>query len=177
MASRANERFRGREGIVPQEQGRKLTILMADDDKEDCMLFSEALKESSLDHDLLCFANGRELLNYLKGCGDHEGVEVVLPDLIVLDLNMPVLDGRRALQEIKTDSELKKINVIVLTESREEADIKLCYGLGAESFLTKAEWFDVLLEVIKTSGGYWLRFVCPEIERERKVGSIQNQGQ
>jgi CheY-like chemotaxis protein len=69
---------------------------MADDD-EDCLLFQEALEESSLEHDLRCFANGKELMDYLRRCGECESVDEPRPDLVILDLNMPIKDGRTAL--------------------------------------------------------------------------------
>ncbi len=148
---------------------------MADDDDDDCMLFREALEESTLEHDLQCFANGKELMDYLRHCGKREGDIAPRPDLIILDLNMPVKDGRTALHEIKEDPALKDINVMILTESKEEEDRMLCYDLGVETFLTKEEWFKVLVEVVKTSGEYWLNFVCPMRRKRMNAPLCANQ--
>lgn len=160
--------------VVPPKRlemnARKVTIVMADDDEDDCLLFKEALEESCLKHNLRCFANGKELMDYLRRCGDYEGADVPRPDLIVLDLNMPVMDGRTTLQEIKEDPELVDIHVMILTESRDDADLLFCYNLGAHTFLTKAEWFDVLVEVVKTAGDYWFDCVCPGRRKNAEGG-------
>lgn len=149
--------------------------MMADDDEDDCFLFQEALAESSLKHDLRCFANGKELMDYLRRCGEYERSDGPRPDLIILDLNMPIKDGRETLREIKNDPKLKDIHVMVMTESREEADLMFCYSLGAEIFLTKEEWFKILVEIVKTSGEYWFDFVCPG-RRKEVMGDTSQHG-
>jgi CheY-like chemotaxis protein len=162
-------------GLAPESNKRELTILMADGDGEVCFLLQEALQESSLKHNLTCFENGKELLNYLQRTGKYKSVSVPQPDLIILDLNMVIMDGRTALQEIKKDPGLKDIHVMVLTESREVTDLYLCYGLGADTFFTKGEWLSILVEVIKTSGEYWFDFVRPRSRKSRHSQPNSNQ--
>jgi CheY-like chemotaxis protein len=162
------------EGIAPEAGTRRVSILMADDDEDDCLLFQEALKESCLKHNLRCFPDGQKLMDYLRGSEHHEAALTPRPDLIILDLNMPIKDGRAALQEIKQDPRLKDIHVMVLTESREESDLMLCYKLGAETFLTKEEWLNLLVDVIRTSGDYWFDFVCPGNRRNGSTESDLN---
>ena len=83
------------------------------------------------------------------------------PNLILLDLNMPKKDGREALREIKSDTELRKIPVIILTTSRADTDIARTYDLGANSFISKPVAFDALVKVMKAIGQYWFEVVVP----------------
>ncbi|MBW4670247.1 MAG: response regulator [Cyanomargarita calcarea GSE-NOS-MK-12-04C] len=137
-----------------------VTILMADDDEDDCMLASEALAESRLANELHIVRDGEELMDYLYHRGKYtEGKNSPRPGLILLDLNMPKKDGREALKEIKADTNLKQIPVIVLTTSRAEEDICRTYDLGANSFIIKPVTFASLVEVMKTIGKYWFEIV------------------
>ncbi|MFO7958621.1 MAG: response regulator [Candidatus Brocadiia bacterium] len=139
---------------------RPITILMADDDEEDCMLVQEAWEESHLANELRFVSDGRELLDYLRHEGDYAGPDdAPRPGLILLDLNMPGMDGRQALKEIKQDPDLKSIPVVVLTSSKAETDILRTYDLGVNSYITKPVTFDKLVEVVRTLGRYWLEIV------------------
>ena len=139
---------------------RPITILMADDDVEDCMLVRDAWEESRLANDLRFVNDGVELMDYLKRRGDYaDRADSPRPGLILLDLNMPRKDGREALEEIKKDSELKSIPVVVLTSSQAEADIARSYDLGVNSYITKPVTFESLVEVIKGLGLYWFEIV------------------
>jgi CheY-like chemotaxis protein len=137
----------------------KVVILMAEDDEDDCRLVQEALVESLLSHDLRCVNDGEEMMDYLHRRGNFMGVDSPRPDLIVLDLNMPVKDGRDTLRELKEDPEFNNIPVVVLTESSSPEDRQYCYTLGAQSFYTKAVWFEDLMEIIKANADYWLDIV------------------
>jgi CheY-like chemotaxis protein len=126
-----------------------LTVLMADDDTDDCFLVKSAFQEMAIAHDLRFVGDGKELLEYLYNngdCADH--VKCPRPDLILLDLNMPRTDGREALAKIKSDSQLKNIPVLILTTSREERDIALCKQAGASSFLSKPTEFEDLIDML-----------------------------
>lgn len=114
---------------------------MADDDQEDCLLARIGFEESAIEGEIRFVENGEELLDYLRS-GDPR------PDLILLDLNMPRMDGREALLEIKSDQQLRNIPVVILTTSRQEKDVKFCLDAGACEFKTKpveiSEWVDVI---------------------------------
>ena len=143
-------------------KGRRtsVTILMADDDEDDCMLAREALVESRLANDLHFVRDGEELMDYLYRRGRYvEPESSPRPGLILLDLNMPKKDGREALQEIKANVQLRHIPIVVLTTSKAEEDIYRSYDLGANSFITKPVTFAALVEVMKTIGKYWFEIV------------------
>lgn len=143
-------------------KGRRttVTILMADDDEDDCMLAHEALAESRLANDLHFVPDGEELMDYLYQRGKYvDPSSSPRPGLILLDLNMPKKDGREALQEIKSDPQLRHIPIVVLTTSKAEEDIYRSYDLGANSFITKPVTFSALVEVMKTIGKYWFEIV------------------
>jgi CheY-like chemotaxis protein len=133
---------------------------MADDDEDDCMLAHEALAESRLANDLHFVPDGEELMDYLYQRGKYvDPSSSPRPGLILLDLNMPKKDGREALQEIKSDPQLRHIPIVVLTTSKAEEDIYRSYDLGANSFITKPVTFSALVEVMKTIGKYWFEIV------------------
>lgn len=143
-------------------KGRRttVTILMADDDEDDCMLAREALAESRLANDLHLVRDGEDLMDYLYRRGKYIEIQTSpRPGLILLDLNMPRKDGREALREIKADPHLRQIPIVVLTTSKAEEDIYRSYELGANSFITKPVTFAALVEVMKTIGKYWFEIV------------------
>ena len=139
---------------------KPITILMADDDPEDRQLTKEAFDENRLKNDLRFVENGEQLLDYLNRRGKYEDPESSpRPGLILLDLNMPRMDGREALQEIKADPRFKSIRVVVMTTSQADEDIAHTYNLSAASYITKPVTFEGLLEVIRVLGKYWLEIV------------------
>src|SRR5882762_2601137 len=139
---------------------KPIVILLADDDEEDRMLTSDALEESRVVNDLRFVEDGEELLDYLYQRGRYADPDSApRPGLILLDLNMPRKDGREALREIKSDPNLKRIPVIVLTTSKADTDISKIYYLGANSFIAKPVAFDSLVNVMKILGNYWFDIV------------------
>jgi CheY-like chemotaxis protein len=143
-----------------REPRAPITMLLADDDADDRLLTREALKESRLANDLHEVADGEELLEYLRRQGRYADRSLAPPPgLILLDLNMPRMDGREALAEIKRDPSLRHIPVVVLTTSQAEQDIFKTYDLGANSFISKPVTFEGLIEVMKTLGRYWFQIV------------------
>ncbi len=137
-----------------------ITILMADDDPEDCMLVREAWEENRLANELRFVSDGRELLDYLHRRGDYSNPEdAPRPGLILLDLNMPRMNGLEALEQIKKDSCLKAIPVVVLTSSKAETDIVRTYNLGVNSYIIKPVTFEKLVELVRTLRCYWLEIV------------------
>lgn len=142
------------------KQADPITILMADDDKDDCLLVKDAFKESRLANELYFVENGEELLDFLYHRGKYQGVDASpRPGLILLDLNMPRKDGREALREIKMDPGLRSIPIVVLTTSSQEEDILRSYNMGANSYITKPVTFEGLVEVMKFLGKYWFEIV------------------
>ncbi|MEZ5490470.1 MAG: response regulator [Gammaproteobacteria bacterium] len=147
-----------------------VTILMADDDEDDRLLAKDALAESKVLNNFICVEDGVELLEYLKREGKFadEG-KFPLPSLILLDLNMPRMDGREALAHIKSDPALRGIPVIILTTSSAEEDMVKGYDLGAASFITKPVTFESLVKLMKSLGSYWIEFVqVPEQKGENE---------
>lgn len=150
-----------------EESRRPITLLIADDDLEDCMLLREALEDSHLANDLRFVHDGEELMAYLRREGRYSTPgEAPRPGLILLDLNMPRKDGREALSEIKADPRLHSIPVVVLTTSRAEEDVYRSYELGVNSYISKPVTFASFMEMVHTLGKYWLEIVeLPPAER------------
>ncbi|MAQ01120.1 MAG: two-component system response regulator [Alteromonadaceae bacterium] len=137
-----------------------ITILMADDDEDDRLLALDALKEGRVLNNLHCVEDGVELLEYLRREGKFaDPATSPRPSLILLDLNMPRMDGREALQHIKADPNLRSIPVVILTTSKEEEDMIRGYDLGAASYITKPVNFEGLVDLMRAIGRYWIEFV------------------
>lgn len=150
-----------------EKSGKPITILMADDDRDDCLLVKDAFMESRLVNDLRFVEDGEDLMDYLYNRSKYSDVTVApRPGLVLLDLNMPRKDGREALMEIKADPDLRGIPIVVLTTSKQEEDILRSYDVGANSYITKPVTFKGLVEVIKSLGKYWLEIV--ELPHEKK---------
>jgi CheY-like chemotaxis protein len=141
-------------------QGKPITVLMADDDADDRLMAKEAFAESRIANDLRFVTDGEELMDYLRQRGKYsDPASCPRPGLILLDLNMPRKDGREALAEIKNDPNLRNIRVVILTTSKAEEDIFRTYNMTAASYITKPVTFAGLVDVIKTLGKYWLEIV------------------
>ena len=141
------------------DHGKSVVILMADDDPDDRLLTREALEEAGLTNKLYFVENGELLLDYLFQRGAYNAENAPRPGLILLDLNMPLMDGREALEEIKSHAILRKIPVVVLTTSKAEEDILLSYELGVSGYITKPVQFGAFIEVMRTLGRYWFEIV------------------
>ena len=137
-----------------------IVILLVDDDEEDLQMTQEALRESRLGNNLQTTCDGEEMMDYLLRRGRYaDPSDAPVPGLILLDLNMPKKDGREALAEIKANSELRQIPVIVLTTSKAEEDIFRSYDLGVNSFITKPVTFAGLVEAMRVLSQYWFEIV------------------
>ncbi len=137
-----------------------IVILLADDDPDDRLLAQQALEENRLANDLRFVENGEELLDYLYRLGKYRNpAHSPRPGLILLDLNMPKKDGREALEEIKSNPELRQIPIVVLTTSKTEEDIYRSYNLGVNSYIAKPVTFQGLVEAMKVLGKYWFEIV------------------
>jgi len=142
-----------------RQTDRKISIVMVDHDEDDSFIIREALGESELDHTLRIIGSGRECIEYLRGRGKYEGLDPQYPDLILLELHMPDVDGREVLREIRNDQELSHLDVVVLTDATDRSELLECYKLGATAVFMKGQWLDTFAEIIRTSGPYWFKFV------------------
>ena len=141
-----------------KQQDKPFTILIADDDEIDCDLMDKALQRAIPDSSRHFVENGEALLDYLY----HRNIfkdpaTSPSPDLILLDLNMPIKDGREALKEIRENHNFCSIPIIILTTSEEEWDIRTCYSLGANTYMTKPYRFENLVHTMEILGQYWFR--------------------
>lgn len=142
---------------------KTITILLADDDPDDRLLVREAFEESHLLNILETVEDGEELMDYLHQKGKFAGKP--MPNLILLDLNMPRKNGIEALEEIKADVNLRRIPIVILTTSKAEEDIIRTYDLGVNSFVVKPVTFESLVDLVKELGKYWFQIVeLPECE-------------
>ncbi|HXT12033.1 MAG TPA: response regulator [Candidatus Angelobacter sp.] len=133
-------------------------ILIAEDDPDDRLLARDALEESGQGAELRFVENGEDLLDFLLQRGKYDA-NTPRPGLVLLDLNMPLKDGREALREIKSNASLRRIPMVVLTTSRADTDVDLIYELGANSFITKPVRYEALVELMRVIAQYWLNIV------------------
>lgn len=147
-----------------------IPILIADDDLDDCEMIREAFGESRLLNELHFVHDGEALIKNLQDRWQQSvNGKNLMPGLILLDLNMPKMDGREVLIELKKHSHLYQIPVIVLTTSQAEEDIARSYNLGANSFITKPVEFESLVHVMKDIGRYWFEIVALPNSGSRKA--------
>lgn len=137
-----------------------LPIVIADDDPDDRALALEALVESHLLNPVVLVADGVELLDYLKRRGAYAAPGAApRPGVILVDLNMPRLNGREAIAAIKADPELRRIPLVALTTSRDAQDVARAYELGVNSYIVKPVSFSGLIRVMTELGRYWFEIV------------------
>ncbi len=136
---------------------RPFNILLIEDNAGDVRLTQEAFKEAGIDINLEVAMDGLEAIHKLRKKPPYEDQST--PDLVLLDLNLPKLDGREVLEQIKTDIELKKIPVVILSTSNAEQDIINSYNLHVNCYLTKPVDFDSFFELIKKIEDFWLQTV------------------
>jgi two-component system, chemotaxis family, response regulator Rcp1 len=133
------------------------TILLVEDNLGDIRLIQEVLKESNLSHQLLAVRDGVAAMDFLFKRGEY--TDVPRPDLIVLDLNLPKKDGREVLAEIKSNPDLKRIPVVVLSTSRNEEDIIQSYELHVNCYISKSRNLKELFKIVKDIETFWLSTV------------------
>jgi two-component system response regulator len=136
--------------MIQRSMHESQSILLVEDSEDDYEATIRAFKKANLHNFVTWCKSGQEALDFLKGADYAER-----PGLILLDLNMPGLDGRKTLQLIKGDSHLKRIPVIILTTSADERDVEACYQMGANTYVQKPVSFDGLIEAIKRLKEYW----------------------
>ena len=137
--------------------GFPIEILIIEDNEGDVRLAREALRESKIRNMLHHVPDGVEAMAFLNRQGKYE--DVPRPDLILLDLNLPRMDGREVLAAIKQDENLKRIPVVILTVSSDEADIFKTYNLHANCYITKPIDLDQFIQVVRAIEDFWLTIV------------------
>ena len=145
--------------------GKPVEILLVEDNPGDVRLTQEAFKEGKLLNKLHVVEDGVEALAFLNREGKY--ADAPCPELILLDLNLPKKDGRDVLAEIKTDEDLKRIPVVILTTSQSEEDILKSYDLNANCYITKPVDLDKFIEVVKSIEEFWLTIVKLPSEGKR----------
>jgi two-component system, chemotaxis family, response regulator Rcp1 len=136
---------------------RPIQILLVEDSSDDVLLIRAALREGKVANDLHVVEDGDAAVAYLRGEPPHEGRD--LPDLILLDLNLPGMDGREVLAEIKRDEALRRLPVIVLTTSGEDADVLAAYDLLVNAYVQKPVDIDQFIAAVRSIEEFWLTLV------------------
>lgn len=136
---------------------RPVEILLVEDSPGDVKLTEEALRDAEVPNKLHVARDGEEAMRFLRREGEFG--DVPRPDLILLDLNMPRMDGREVLAAIKKDEDLKRIPVIILTTSQSEDDVAEAYNLAANCYVAKPVDLDEFLDVVRAIDDFWLTLV------------------
>ena len=132
-------------------------ILLVEDNRMDVELTLDAFKEARLLNTIYVSPNGQDALDYLFGRGKYaDRIAYPIPNLVLLDLKLPGVDGFEVLRQVKSAPILKRLPVIILTSSKEEGDRALTYDIGANSYIVKPVSFNGFLDVIKQIEGYWI---------------------
>ena len=140
--------------------GEQTRLLIADDDADDRLLIEDAFVQSGLSNERDYVRDGEEVLEYLRAEGrwSHRDSQD-LPGIILLDVNMPKMDGFTVLRHLKSDPRLRKVPVVALTTSREQEAVLHAHDLGVNSFISKPDKFDDLVNAVTAVGRYWMEFV------------------
>jgi CheY-like chemotaxis protein len=143
-----------------RETSRRATILLVEDDPGDQELTRRALQQEVIRTDLRIVSDGKEALDYLRREGAFvDPVDAPRPDLILLDLNMPRIDGRQVLERVREDPRISRIPVVALTTSDEEEDVVRSYALGCKSYIKKPVEVENFISAIRELQHYWFELV------------------
>jgi two-component system response regulator len=140
---------------------KEIELLLVEDNIDDANLAIRALKKNNLANQLFHVKDGAEAIDFIFGQGKYTGRLYKKPEVILLDLKMPKLNGIEVLKILKADELTKNIPVVILTSSKEDPDIKACYELGANSYIVKPVEFDTFSKTICQLGIYWLMINQP----------------
>lgn len=137
---------------------KSVDILLVEDSKNDAELAIRALKKSNLANNLFHVKDGEEAIDFIFATGKYADTRDVRypPKVVLLDIQLPKINGIEVLERLKSDDRTKHVPVVMLTSSKEDPDIKKCYGLGANSYIVKPVNFEGFAEAIKNLGFYWL---------------------
>ena len=138
-------------------QTAPIDVLLVEDNEDDIFITKRSMKDTKIHVDLHVVNNGIEAMEYLRAVGDPPNRK--RPDLILLDLNMPRMDGREVLQELKNDESLKTIPVVVLTSSEADEDVIKSYCLHANCFITKPVDIDAFGSIVRAIDDFWFSVV------------------
>jgi CheY-like chemotaxis protein len=131
---------------------QEVTILLVEDDPGHARLIEKNLRRSSITNDVIMVSDGQQALDYLFGEGQYTGGECASPLLVLLDLNMPVLDGYQVLERMKADERTRRIPVVVLTTTDDTREVSRCYDLGCNVYVTKPVDYQQFSEAIRKLG-------------------------
>jgi CheY-like chemotaxis protein len=137
--------------------GRAIEVLLVEDDPGDVLMTKEAFEDYKLQNTLHVVNDGAEAMDFLRRQGEH--TQAPRPDLVLLDLNLPRMDGREVLQAIKSDPELASIPVVVLTTSEAEEDVLRSYSLHANAYVTKPVDFERFIQVVRQIDDFFVTVV------------------
>ena len=140
---------------MTQKAASQRMILLVEDNPDDEALTRRALAKNNIQNAVLVAHDGAEALDYLLGTGPHAG-RPIAPEVILLDLKLPKVDGLEVLRRIRADDRTRLLPVVILTSSREERDLISGYGLGANSYIRKPVDFQQFVEAVRQLGLYWL---------------------
>ncbi|MCK9351702.1 MAG: response regulator [Candidatus Pacebacteria bacterium] len=136
---------------------KEVEILLVEDDSNDAELTIRALTKHNLANNLLWVKDGEEALDFIFCTGEYSARNIHYPPkVILLDLKLPKVNGIEILRKIKTDEQTKTIPVVVLTSSKENRDLDVCYSLGANSYIVKPVEFEKFVAAVSETGLYWL---------------------
>jgi CheY-like chemotaxis protein len=135
-------------------------VLLVEDDPEDQALTRRAFQKGVFQADLRIVSDGQEAMAYLQRTGTYSTSQSApRPDLVLLDLNMPNVDGPEVLRRVRANPDLQRIPIVVLTTSNHEADVRRSYDLGCNSFITKPLEMDAFIGILKQLESYWFKLV------------------
>lgn len=143
--------------MAPDEAGVMIQVLLVEDDPGDVLITREAFAENKVRNQLSVVSDGVNALRYLRREGEY--ADVIRPDLILLDLNLPRMGGHEVLAKIKSDSDLQRIPVVVLTTSDAEEDVLRSYNLHANAYVTKPVDFERFLSVVRQIDEFFVSVV------------------
>lgn len=140
-------------------------VLLVEDNQDDAELAIRELKKHRIANNLIHLKDGEQALDFMFGTGMFQGVRNIIypPKLVLLDIQMPRVNGIQVLEIIKKDERTKSTPVVILTSSKEDPDIHRCYGLGANSYIVKPVSFEGFSESIRNLGFYWLLLNQPPV--------------
>ena len=136
---------------------RSRVILLVEDNPNDVKLTMHAFEKSNISNEIIVVGDGEEAIDYLFATGRHAGRDPkVIPEVILLDLKLPKIDGLGVLRRLRADERTRRLPVVILTSSKEEKDVTSSYNLGANSFIRKPVDFDQFIDAAQHLGLYWL---------------------